>query len=204
MNMEQASDRWQQIPTLRGEHVTLEPLRPGHGEGLRRALADGKLWELWYTSVPCPDDVETYVEAALATQAQGEALVFAVRDAAGEVVGTTRYYQLDRKVPRLAIGYTWYAPRAQRTGLNTQAKLLLLEHAFDVLGCEAVSFETSWFNQRSRAAIARLGAKQDGVLRNHMRHRDGTLRDTVVFSIIASEWSAVKRNLLGKLRRNGR
>jgi RimJ/RimL family protein N-acetyltransferase len=106
-------------------------------------------------------------------------------------------------VPRLTIGYTWYATRVQRTGLNTQAKLLLLEHAFETFGCAAVGFETSWFNQASRTAIARLGAKQDGVLRNHMRHRDGTLRDTVVFSIIGSEWPAVKRNLQASLQQHG-
>jgi len=117
-------------------------------------------------------------------------------------VGSTRFYQLDPRVPRLCIGYTWYAPRVQRTGLNTQAKLLLLTHAFEVLHCAAVSFETSWFNHASRAAIARLGARQDGVLRNHLRHRDGTLRDTVVFSITQAEWPAVKNHLKMKLARH--
>jgi N-acetyltransferase len=203
MNAEHSLDPWLQVPQLRGEHVSLEPLQSEHAQGLRNAWSEGRLWELWYTSVPQPDVVEEYIDGALAAQARGEALVFTVRDATGEIVGTTRYYQLDRKVPRLAIGYTWYATRVQRTGLNTQAKLLLLEHAFETLGCAAVGFETSWFNQASRSAIARLGAKQDGVLRNHMRHRDGTLRDTVVFSIIAGEWPAVKRNLQEKLQRHG-
>lgn len=197
------SDPWSQPPQLAGEHVALEPLRPEHAAGLRDALSEGRLWELWYASVPHPGTVEEYVAGALAMQARGEALVFVVRDAGGAVVGTTRYYQFDRRVPRLAIGYTWYATRVQRTGLNTQAKLLLLQHAFETLGCEAVAFETSWFNHASRTAIARLGAKQDGILRNHMRHRDGSLRDTVVFSIIASEWPAVKGNLLARLRRHG-
>jgi len=192
-------DPWSQAPSLRGRYVSLEPLQPGHADGLRKALAEGNLWELWYTSVPHPDTIDEYIEGALASQSRGDAIVFAVLDAAGEVAGTTRYYNLDRKVPRLTIGYTWYATRVQRTGLNTEAKLLLLTHAFQTLGCAAVGFETSWFNLTSRTAIARLGAKQDGVLRNHMRHRDGTLRDTVVFSIIASEWPAVKVNLHGKL-----
>lgn len=194
---------WRQPPRLRGAHVTLEPLQAGHAAGLREALAQGRLWELWYTNVPHPDAVDDYVAAALAAQARGECLPFAVLDATGAVVGTTRCYQLDPKVPRLAIGYTWYAPHVQRTGLNTEAKLLLLGHAFETLGCAAVGFETSWFNQASRTAIARLGARQDGVLRNHIRHRDGSLRDTVVFSIIAGEWPSVKSNLEGMLRRHG-
>lgn len=201
--MERVTDPWLHAPHLHGEHVTLEPLRAEHAEGLRAALAEGRLWELWYTSVPEPAAVETYVAEALAAQTRGECQVFAVRDADGAVVGSTRYYQLDRRVPRLAIGYTWYATRVQRTGLNTQAKLLLLQHAFETLACEAVVFETSWFNHASRAAIARLGAKQDGVLRNHMRHRDGSLRDTVVFSITSGEWPTVKRHLQGKLQRHG-
>ncbi|GAB3385506.1 GNAT family N-acetyltransferase [Lysobacter fragariae] len=203
MSAEPAIDAWSQTPTLRGAHVALEPLRREHADGLRAALAEGRLWELWYTSVPRPEAVEEYIEGALAAQSRGEVLVFVVRDAAGDVVGTTRYYQLDRKVPRLAIGYTWYATRVQRTGLNTQAKLLLLGHAFETMGCAAVGFETSWFNLASRTAIARLGARQDGVLRNHMRHRDGTLRDTVVFSILENEWPAVKVNLQGRLSQHG-
>jgi RimJ/RimL family protein N-acetyltransferase len=186
-------------PRLHGRHVALEPLDAGHAEGLRAAAADGELWRRWYTNVPGPDAVDDYIAAALAMQATGSARAFVVRDATGEVVGTTRYYDIDATVPRLSIGYTWYAARVQRTGLNTEAKLLLLGHAFETLGCIAVALETSWFNHVSRAAIARLGAKQDGVLRNHRRHADGTIRDTVVFSIIDVEWPAVKANLQARL-----
>lgn len=190
-------------PTLRGRHVHLEPLRPTHAEGLRRATADGELWRRWYTSVPRPEAVEDYIGAALAQQDAGTSLAFAVRDPDGVVVGTTRYYDIEMSVPRLSIGYTWYAQRVQRTGLNTEAKLLLLGHAFESIGCAAVALETSWFNHVSRTAIARLGAKQDGVLRNHRRHADGTLRDTVVFSIIDGEWPAVKSNLQARLAAHG-
>lgn len=198
-------DRWRQASHLTGEHVLLEPLHMAHAEGLRTALHDGELWRCWYTNVPKPEEAEAYVAAALEMQEQGRALPFAVRAAKGELVGSTRYYALDPAVPRLSIGYTWYAKHAQRTGINTEAKMLLLGHAFETLGCIAVTFETSWFNGASRTAIARLGARQDGVLRSHMRHRDGTVRDTVVFSILDSEWPAVKRNLQYKLEqhRNG-
>ena len=187
------------VPALRGHHVGLEPLRTEHADGLRLATADGELWRRWYTNVPAPEAVDDYVAAALAMQAGGTAMVFAVRDADGAIVGTTRYYDFDPAIPRLSIGYTWYARRVHRTGLNTEAKLLLLGHAFESLGCIAVALETSWFNHASRAAIERLGAKQDGVLRNHRRHSDGTVRDTVVFSILDSEWPAVKANLVGRL-----
>ena len=190
---------WSLVPTLEGTHVRLSPLQPLHAGALAAAAADGELWRHWYTSVPKPDAVAPYVDAALAMQARGEALPFVVHDAEGAVAGTTRYYQLDPRTPRLAIGYTWYAQRVQRTGLNTEAKLLLLTHAFERLGCIAVAFETSWFNHTSRAAIARLGAKQDGVLRNHLRHADGSVRDTVVFSIVQEEWPAVRRHLQAKL-----
>ena len=203
MNMETDLSPWSVVPHLSGEHVSLEPLGLEHADGLRAAAAPGRLWELWYTSIPRPEEAQAYIETALAQQARGEALPFAVRDAAGDVVGSTRYYQLDPRVPRLCIGYTWYATRVQRTGLNTQAKLLLLTHAFETLGCAAVTFETSWFNLASRAAIARLGARQDGVLRNHLRHRDGSLRDTVVFSITETEWPSVKQHLSLNLARHG-
>ncbi len=190
-----ANTRWNTVPELRGAHVALEPLRIEHVPALRQALGEGELSRLWYANVPAPEAVERYVAAALEAQARGEALPFAVRDAAGEVVGCTRYYALDAGVPRLNIGYTWYHRRVQRTGVNTEAKLLLLRHAFEAMGCIAIGFETSWFNHASRAAIARLGAKQDGVLRNHKRHADGTPRDTVVFSILDSEWPAVRSHL---------
>ncbi len=190
---------WQQVPVLTGRHACLEPMSRDHVDGLRDALAGDTLAALWFTQVPKAADVEGYVDAVLAAQADGRVLPFVVRDADGRVVGSTRFYGLEADVPKLSIGYTWYASEVQRTGVNTEAKLLLLTHAFEALGCISVVFETSWFNHRSRAAIARLGAKQDGVLRNHKRHADGSPRDTVVFSIIDSEWPAVKRNLQARL-----
>ncbi|KRB07019.1 GNAT family N-acetyltransferase [Lysobacter sp. Root690] len=200
---EQGNSAWNAQPRLSGEHVTLEPLTRAHADGLRAAVADGALARLWYTNAPDADGVDAYVESALAMQAKGVAWAFAVLDAHGEVVGSTRYYDMDASVPRVQIGYTFYAPRVQRTGLNTQAKLLLLSHAFEQLGCISVGFETSWFNLASRAAIARLGAKQEGIIRNHRRHADGSPRDTVAFSIIDGEWQAVKRNLQYKLQQHG-
>ncbi|MFC3128845.1 GNAT family N-acetyltransferase [Coralloluteibacterium stylophorae] len=190
---------WRSVPTLRGRHATLEPLQAAHADGLCAALGDGALSRLWYTNVPAPERAAAYVDAALEAQAQGRALPFVVRDGQGAVVGSTRLYALEPEVPRLCIGYTWYAPAAQRTGINTEAKLMLLGHAFGTLRCIGVGFETSWFNHASRAAIARLGAKQEGVLRNHKRHADGTPRDTVVFSILDTEWPAVQRHLQFRL-----
>lgn len=188
-------------PTLSGRHVWLAPLCADHADALRIAAADGALWTLRFTSVPGPDagEAEAYIAAALAQHDAGNALPFAVFDAAGELVGSTRFYDIDRGVPRLKIGYTWYAARVQRTALNTETKRLLLGHAFDVLGCESVTLETSHENVRSQAAILRLGAQRDGILRSHMRHRDGTLRDTHVFSILRAEWPAVAANLRAKL-----
>jgi RimJ/RimL family protein N-acetyltransferase len=192
---------WSTAPVLGGHHVRLEPLAPSHADGLRRAT-DDVLAGHWYTSVPAADGVEAYIDAALRMQSQGRALAFAVRDAAGVVVGTTRFYDLDPATPRLQIGYTWYARRVQRTGLNSDAKRLLLGYAFDTLGCAAVGFQTSWFNHASRRAIERLGAKRDGVIRNHMRHADGSLRDTVTYSILDQEWPAVRRHLESRLARH--
>lgn len=192
-------DAWNLVPTLRGQHVSLQPLQDEHVPGLRAALEGSGLDQLWYTQVPSPERTEAYVQAALQAQAEGRVLPFVIRDAAGDIVGSTRFYDLDASVPRLSLGYTWYAPRVQRTGANTEAKLLLLQHAFEVLGCISVVLETSWFNATSRTAIARLGAKQDGVLRNHKRHADGTPRDTVIFSIIDAEWQGVKRHLQYRL-----
>jgi len=194
---------WLQPVTLAGRHVRLEPLAREHVEGLQRAAADGELWKLWYTSVPAPDAAAGYVDTALALQAQGLALPFVVRDGSGEIVGCTRFGNVDAANRRVEIGWTWYAKRCQRTGLNTEAKLLLLTHAFETLQCAAVEFRTSWFNHASRNAIARLGARQDGVLRNHMRMADGSYRDTVVFSIIANEWPMVKKHLQFKLEQKG-
>ena len=199
MTVEAPVSAWTMAPCLRGEHVALQSLQADHAQGLRAAAADGELWQCGYGNVPHPEAVENYISAALAMQVAGMGLVFVVRDARGAIVGTTRYYDLDPATPRLQIGYTWYAKQVQRTGLNTQAKLLLLAHAFETLGCIAVGFQTSWLNHASRAAIARLGAKQDGVIRHHLRHGDGSIRDTVTFSIIDSEWLAVKRHLQSKL-----
>jgi RimJ/RimL family protein N-acetyltransferase len=193
---------WQQVPVLMGRHARLEPMSRDHVDGLRAALSGDALAALWFTQVPKAADAAVYVDTVLAAQADGRVLPFVVRDAGGRVVGSTRFYGLEADVPKLSIGYTWYTPDVQRTGVNTEAKLLLLTHAFETLGCISVVFETSWFNHRSRTAIARLGAKQDGVLRNHKRHTDGSPRDTVVFSIIDGEWPAVKRNLLAKLARH--
>jgi len=192
-------DAWRQAPTLQGKHVRMEPVLAEHADDLRAALAGDALAELWYTNVPRVADVDSWLAEVLAGQAQGKWLAFVVRDADGAIVGSTRYYDLEAGVPRISIGYTWYAPRVQRTGLNSEAKLLLLGHAFDTLGCISVVLETSWFNHRSRTAIARLGAHQDGVLRNHRRHADGTVRDTVIFSILNTEWPAVRSNLLARL-----
>lgn len=192
-------DAWNTVPTLRGQHVTLQPLQMEHVPGLRDALEGSGLDQLWYTQVPSPQRVEHYVQAALQAQAEGKVLPFVIRDAAGEIIGSTRFYDMDAGVPKLSLGYTWYAPRVQRTGANTEAKLLLLQHAFEAMGCISVVLETSWFNVTSRTAIARLGAKQDGVLRNHKRHADSTPRDTVIFSIIDAEWQGVKRHLQYRL-----
>lgn len=190
---------WIETPTLSGAHVRLAPLQPGHAPALGEAASDGELWRLGYTSVPSPATAAAYIDSALAMQSAGKALAFAVLDVAGVVVGSTRYYALDPGVPRVQIGYTWYARRVQRTGLNTEAKLLLLRHAFEVLDCISVGFETSALNHASRNAIARLGAQQDGVLRSHMRHPDGSVRDTVAFSIIQAEWPSVQQHLNAKL-----
>jgi RimJ/RimL family protein N-acetyltransferase len=190
--------------TLPGQLVTLEPLAAGHHDELAEAVQDGRLWELWYTSVPTPEAMAAEIEARLARQASGTMLPFAVRhNGTDRVVGMTTYLNVEPEVPRVEIGATWTARWAQRTGVNAESKLLLLTHAFDVLGCIAVEFRTHWHNLQSRTAIARLGAKQDGVLRNHRRMPDGSLRDTVVFSIIDSEWPAVRSGLRSRLARGG-
>ena len=189
------SNAWQRVPELSGRHVRLEPLRPEHAGELAAAAGDGALWRLWATLVPTPDTVGDYIALALARQAEGAAQPFLVRDHAGEAVGTTRYCNLDPVNARAEIGFTWYAKRAQRTPVNTEAKRLLLGHAFEVMGCVAVELRTHRLNLPSRRAIERLGARQDGILRNHMRMPDGTLRDTVVYSIIDAEWPAVRRHL---------
>jgi RimJ/RimL family protein N-acetyltransferase len=196
------ADRFIEPLTLRGEHATLEPMAREHAQELGAAAADGELHKLWYTSVSDPAKMTDYITAALDMRERLGALPFVVRDnASGDVVGSTRYFNVDPVNRRLEIGHTWYAQRAQRTGVNTECKLLLLTHAFEVLNCIAVEFRTHWFNFASRAAIARLGAKQDGVLRNHQLLADGSRRDTVVFSVIDGEWPAVKRHLTFLLAR---
>jgi RimJ/RimL family protein N-acetyltransferase len=188
--------------TLKGEHATLEPLEAKHEAALRGAAADGELWRLWYTSVAPPDRIGEYIARALDMRERLGAMPFAVRqNATGEVVGCTRYFNVDATNRRLEIGHTWYSKRVQRTAINTECKLLLLTHAFDVLRCIAVEFRTHWFNHASRVAIERLGAKQDGVLRNHQLLADGSKRDTVVFSIIDGEWPAVRQHLKFQLER---
>jgi RimJ/RimL family protein N-acetyltransferase len=187
--------------TLSGRHVRLEPLAMIHHDTLVEAASDGELWKLWYTSVPAPEAMRAWIDTALAMRDQ-HALPFVIRDMRDDsIVGSTRYFNVDPHNRRLEIGHTWHAQRAQRTGINTEAKLLLLGHAFEALQCIAVEFRTHWMNHRSREAIARLGAKQDGVLRQHQRMADGSLRDTVVFSIIDAEWPTVKRHLQYKLER---
>jgi RimJ/RimL family protein N-acetyltransferase len=186
---------------LAGDLVVLEPLAPAHHDELVTAASDGSLWELWYTSVPSPDTMAAEIERRLAEQTAGTMLPFTVRRVDGSVVGMTTYMNIDAAVPRLEIGSTWTARSAHGTGVNPESKLLLLTHAFEVLGCLAVEFRTHWHNQQSRAAIERLGAHQDGVLRNHRRLPDGSLRDTVVYSITDGEWPAVRNGLRARLRR---
>lgn len=188
--------------TLTGTHAMLEPLAREHEPAIREAAADGELWKLWYTSVPAPDTTSAWLDIALDMRERLGAMPFVVRDKVrGDIVGSTRYFNVDAANRRLEIGHTWYARRAQRTAINTECKLLLLTHAFETLQCIAVEFRTHWFNYRSREAILRLGAKQDGVLRNHQVLPDGSRRDTVVFSIIDGEWPAVKRHLRYQLER---
>lgn len=187
---------WLQPTTLSGRIVTLIPLDLSHREELLQAAADGKLWEMWYTSVPSADTIDTYLHIALEQRDQGTALPFVVvHKATNTIIGSTRYCNAERVNRRLEIGYTWYAKSFQRTGVNTECKYLLLQHAFDHLQTIAVEFRTHWHNFQSRTAILRLGAKQDGVLRNHLIDREGCMRDTVVFSIIQSEWNTVRRSL---------
>ncbi|GAB1309538.1 GNAT family protein [Urechidicola sp. KH5] len=189
---------WLQPVILKGTSIKLVPLDFSHKEGLLAAASDGELWNLWYTSVPSKETVDRYLENALINHTM---LPFAVIDNnSGSVIGSTRYCNVEPKNLRLEIGYTWYAKSYQRTSINTQCKLALLTHAFEILNCNAVEFRTHYFNEASRNAITRLGAKQDGVLRNHRVDADGSLRDTVVFSIIKSEWPIIKKHLKFKLR----
>ena len=193
---------WLEPITLQGRFATLQPLSLQHGAALAEAAKDGELWNLWYTSVPTPDRMQEEIQRRLNLQLQGTMLPFVVLDASGLVSGMTTFMHVDSVHHRVEIGSTWLAQRVQRTGLNTECKLLLMTHAFETLECIAVEYRTSFLNLQSRRAIERLGAKLDGVLRSHQRHRDGTLRDTCVYSIIQAEWPAVKKHLQSQLDRS--
>jgi RimJ/RimL family protein N-acetyltransferase len=188
---------------LEGHGVRLEPLTPAHTAAVRTAASDGRLWELWYTAVPEPDKVETYIEEALAGQRDGRMLPWAVRElAGGTIVGSTRYHDIVAEIDRVEIGYTWYARSWQRTHVNTTCKLLLLQHAFETLGCQVVGLRTDNFNFASQRAIEALGARKDGVIRHHHARRDGSVRDSVMYSVLRAEWRDVKRNLELRLARH--
>jgi RimJ/RimL family protein N-acetyltransferase len=186
---------WLEPVTLRGTHARLEPLSQDHCEGLTEAVKDGELWKLWYTFVPRPEDMRNEIARRLGLQVSGTMLPWTAFDADGKIAGMTTYMNVDAANRRVEIGSTWYAKGVQRSALNTQCKLLLLTHAFEKLDCIAVEFRTHFFNHQSRRGIERLGAKQDGILRSHQIGPNGTLRDTVVYSIIASEWPTVKAHL---------
>lgn len=192
---------WPEPVTLQGAHVRLEPLSHAHRAGLIDAVKDGELWRLWYTAIPRPEEMNKEIDRRLSLQSAGSMLPFTVFDAAGVIAGMTTYMNIDARNRRVEIGSTWYAKRVQRTALNTECKLLLLTHAFERLDCIAVEFRTHFFNRRSRQGIERLGAKLDGILRNHQIGSNGTLRDTVVYSIIAGEWPTVKQHLTFSLGR---
>jgi RimJ/RimL family protein N-acetyltransferase len=189
--------------TLEGHGVRLEPLSKEHEKGLAEAARDGKLWELFFTSVPEPEQVSSYISEALEKQKQGQMLPWAVRDLkSGDIVGSTRYHDIIAVADRVEIGYTWYAGRCQRSHVNTACKLLLFSHGFEKIDCKVVGLRTDNFNFRSQRAIEALGAKKDGVIRHHMPRRDGSIRDTVMYSVLAHEWPAVKKHLLLRLSRN--
>jgi RimJ/RimL family protein N-acetyltransferase len=190
--------------TLEGHGVRLEPLAPAHGDALAAAATDGRLWELWFTSVPEPGQTDAYIATALDGQRAGHMLPWAVRDLATDtIVGTTRYHDIVASIDRVEIGWTWYAASRQRTHVNTACKLLLLTHAFDALGCAVVGLRTDNFNFASQRAIAALGAHKDGVIRHHYPRRDGSVRDSVMFSILRGEWPDVRKHLTGRLARRG-
>jgi RimJ/RimL family protein N-acetyltransferase len=188
--------------TLEGHGVRLEPLAREHRDALARAAADGELWRLWFTSVPEPQQTEAYLSQALAGQEAGHMLPFVVRElGSGAIAGSTRYHDIIKDAQRVEIGYTWYARQWQKSHVNTACKLLLLGHAFEALGCKVVGLRTDNFNFASQRAIEALGAKKDGVLRHHAPRRDGTVRDSVMYSIVLSEWPDVKRHLELRLKK---
>ena len=189
--------------TLEGGGIRLEPLSGQHSDALAAASADGKLWELWFTAVPLPGGMDAYIADALNGQREGHMLPWAVRDlATGTVIGTTRYHDIAAAIDRVEIGHTWYAASTQRTHVNTTCKLLLLRHAFDTVGCQVVGLRTDNFNFRSQRAIEALGATRDGVIRHHAARKDGTVRDSVMYSILLSEWPDVRRHLELRLARH--
>ena len=186
---------WPDPITLRGQHARLEPLSHQHLDGLVTAVKDGELSKLWYTAIPLPENMGKEIDRRLGLQAAGSMLPFTMFDTGGSIIGMTTYMNIDAANRRVEIGSTWYGKSAQRGPLNTQCKLLLLRHAFETLNCIAVEFRTHFFNHQSRRAIERVGAKQDGILRSHQVAPNGTLRDTVVYSITAAEWPTVKAHL---------
>jgi RimJ/RimL family protein N-acetyltransferase len=189
--------------TLERDGIRLEPLSPDHGPGLAEAVADGELWKLWFTAVPEPQGVGAYIEAALAGRDRGAMLPWAVRELqSGRLVGSTRYHDIVPEIDRVEIGYTWYAASRQRSKVNTLCKLMLMIHAFESLGCGVVGLRTDNFNFRSQRAVEALGAKKDGVIRNYRRRKDGSIGDTVMYSVLAPEWPAVKRHLELRLERH--
>ena len=189
--------------TLEGHGVRLEPLSQEHAEGLARACADGQLWDLWFTQVPRPEEAQAYIAEALEGQHSRRMLPWAVLElAGGTVIGSTRYHDIEAGIDRVEIGYTWYAKSWQRTHVNTACKLLLLGHAFQSLGCAVVGLRTDGFNFASQRAIEALGAKKDGVLRHHAPRKDGTARDTVMYSVLAGEWPDVRRHLAARMARH--
>ena len=192
---------WPEPVSLAGPHAQLKPLSQDHCDGLTEAVKDGELWKLWYTFIPKAEDMRKEIDRRLGLQAAGAMLPFTVLDADGKIAGMTTYMNVDAANRRVEIGATWYRRRVQRTGLNTECKLLLLTHAFEQLNCIAVEFRTHYFNRQSRAGIERLGAKLDGVLRQHLITANGTLRDTCVYSILDHEWPTVKTHLGYQLNR---
>jgi len=193
-------NKWLASTELEGDSVTLIPLTTSDTEGLIEAVKDGELWKLWYTNIPKPESMGAYITKVIKEKENGYALPFVViHNATNKIIGSTRLCNADSENFRVEIGYTWYAKSFQRTAVNTECKLLLLSHAFERLNAIAVEFRTSWHNQPSRKAIERLGAKQDGIIRNHRKLPDGSYRDTVIFSIIDSEWLAVKTGLQFRL-----
>lgn len=192
---------WLEPVSFTGAHVRLEPLAHEHRDGLIEAVKDGELWHLWYTAIPSPENMDKEIDRRLGLQKSGSMLPFTVFDADGRIAGMTTFMNVDAVNRRVEIGSTWYAKRVQRTGLNTEAKMLLLTHAFEVLDCYCVQIRTDFLNRQSRAAIERLGARMDGVIRGHVILNDGHYRDSVLYSILEHEWPGVKRNIAALMAR---